>query len=92
MVILGFIIITVFVLQFFDNPLYSRLVTFVAGSRGWGWILPLILLVVEYFVINKFARFCDPVYIKEYKETIQIPEELITKSYDVYVREAGQKI
>ena len=90
MVILGFIFITVFVLQFFDNPLYSRLVTFVVGSRGW--ILPIILLVVEYFVINKFARFCDPVYIKEYKETIQIPEELITKSYDVYIREAGQKI
>lgn len=92
MVILGFIFITVFVLQFFDNPLYSRLVTFVAGSRGWGWILPIILLVVEYFVINKVARFCDPVYIKEYKEIIQIPEELITKSYDVYIREAGQKI
>ena len=89
-IILGLIILIAFLLQFLDNSLYSRFIAFIAGSKGWGWILPIALLVIEYFVISKVAKFYDPVYIKDYKETIQIPDELITKSYEVYIREAQQ--
>lgn len=89
--ILGFIILIAFCLQFFDNSLYSRFIAFIVGSQGWGWILPIALLIIEYFVISKVAKFYDPVYLKDFRETIQIPEELITKSYEVYIREAQQK-
>lgn len=89
-IILGIIILFAFFLQFFDNSLYSHFIAFVGGSKGWGWILSIALLIIEYFVINKAAKFYDPVYVEDYKETIKIPDKLITKSYEVYIREAQQ--
>ena len=89
-IILGIIILFAFFLQFFDNSLYSHFIAFVGGSKGWGWILSIALLIIEYFVINKAAKFYDPVYVEDYKETIKIPDKLIKKSYEVYIREAQQ--
>ena len=48
----------------------------------------IVLLVIEYFVISKAAKFYDPVYIEDYKGTVKIPDKLITKSYEEYIREA----
>ena len=87
-IILGLIILIAFFLQFFDNSIYSRFIAFVGGSKGWGWILSIVLLIIEYFVISKAAKFYDPVYIEDYKETVKIPDKLITKSYEEYIREA----
>lgn len=87
-IILGLIILIAFFLQFSDNSLYSRFIAVVGGSKGWGWIFSIVLLVIEYFVISKAAKFDDPVYIEDYKGTVKIPDMLITKSYEEYIREA----
>lgn len=53
-----------------------------------GMFFSIVLLVIEYFVISKAAKFYDPVYIEDYKGTVKIPDKLITKSYEEYIREA----
>ena len=42
------------------------------------------LLIIEYFVISKAAKFYDPVYIEDYKETVKIP--LNPQSDDVVIQ------
>ena len=87
-ILLGLIILIAFFLQFSDNSLYSRFIAVVGGSKGWGWIFSFVLLVIESFVISKAAKFNDSVYIEDYKGTVKIPDKLITKSYEEYIREA----
>lgn len=88
-IVLALIMLVSFISLFFDDALYSRIVTELTGSRGWGLMLPFVLSVIEYFIISKAAHFCDPVYVKDYKETVKIPDELNTITYEDYIRQAN---
>ena len=89
-IVLIVIFVVVFLLLLNDNSYYSKIFKEIAGGRGWGIVLPLVLLFVEYFVYNKTAKLYDPVYMENYKKTIHIPDYLKIKSFEEFIRDANQ--